>query len=147
MVHCVSSLLKYPVYRPRIGDREKQYVNACLDSTWISSKGQFIELFEKKFADFIDVPFATSVCNGTVALHLALLALGIQPGDEVIVPSFTYIASVNAIVHAGATPVLVDSLSSTWQVDPQEIEKKITQRTKAIMAVHLYGGACDMDSI
>lgn len=146
MTECISSL-KYPVYRPRLGSREKQYVNACLDSTWISSKGPYIEEFEKKFAEYIDVPFSTTVCNGTVALHLALVAIGIGPGDEVIVPSFTYIASVNAIVHAGAIPVFVDTLASSWQMDPNDIKKKITLRTKAVMAVHLYGGACDMHSI
>jgi len=139
--------LRYPLYSPSLGELEKKYVNDCLDSSWISSKGTYIQRFEQKFAQMTGVRYATSVCNGTVALHLALLAIGIQPGDEVIVPTFTYIASVNAIVHAGAKPVFVDSLLSSWQMDPEEIEKKITPSTKAIMAVHLYGRACNMRKI
>jgi len=136
-----------PVYQPSITSLEKRYVNECLDSSWISSKGKYVNLFEKSFANKTGVDYATSVCNGTVALHLALLALGIGPGDEVIVPTFTYIASVNAIVYCGATPIFVDCLEDTWQVDPEDISKKITSKTKAIMIVHLYGQSCDMDSI
>jgi perosamine synthetase len=119
----------------------------CLDSTWISSKGKFIGLFEDGFARTVTARHATSVCNGTVALHLALLALGIGPGDEVIVPTLTYIASVNAIAYTGATPVFVDSLADTWQMDPEDVRRKLTPRTRAIMAVHLYGHPCDMDSL
>lgn len=136
-----------PVYQPSITDLEKQYVNECLETSWISSKGKYVNLFEKSFAEKTGINYATTVCNGTVALHLALLALGIGPGDEVIVPTFTYIASVNAIVYCGATPVFVDCLEDTWQVDPEDILKKITSKTKAIMIVHLYGQSCDMDSI
>lgn len=138
---------KIPVYKPWLNGNEKKYVNECLDSTWISSKGEFITKFEQSFADYIDIKYAASVCNGTVALHLALISLGIGPGDEVIVPTLTYIASVNAIMYTGAVPVFVDSLSSTWQMDPAEVEKKITSKTKAIMVVHLYGHPCDMDAI
>ena len=90
---------------------------------------------------------ATSVCNGTMALHLALVALGIGPGDEVIVPTLTYIASVNAITYTGAAPVFVDSLPDTWQMDPEDVRMKITPNTKAIMAVHLYGHPCDMEAL
>jgi len=136
-----------PVYQPSITDLEKKYVNDCLETSWISSKGKYVNLFEKSFAEKTDIKYATTVCNGTVSLHLALLSLGIGPGDEVIVPTFTYIASVNAIVYCGATPVFVDSLEETWQVDPEDIVKKITSKTKAIMIVHLYGQSCDMDSI
>src|SRR5690606_28080329 len=106
--------------------REKEYVNQCLDSTWISSKGEFIGKFETRFAAYIGANHATTVCNGTVALHLALEALQIGAGDEVIVPSLTYVASVNTIIQAGATPVFVDSLENSWQVDPKDIERKIT---------------------
>lgn len=136
-----------PVYRPYFTGREKEYVNKCLDSSWISSKGEFITKFEKQFAGYIGAPHATTACNGTVALHLALAALGLRPGDEVIVPTLTYVASVNAIVQAGATPVFVDSLDSTWQMDPEDVHRKITRRTKAVMAVHLYGLPCDMKSL
>ena len=136
-----------PVYKPSITDLEKEYVNDCLDSSWISSRGKYVDLFEKSFSQKTKVNYSLTVCNGTVALHLALLTLGIGPGDEVIVPTFTYIATVNAIVYCGATPVFVDSLEETWQVDPEDISKKITSKTKAIMVVHLYGQPCDMDSI
>lgn len=136
-----------PVYRPYFTGREKEYVNRCLDSTWISSKGEFIERFESKFANYVGASHATSVCNGTAAIHLALEALGLGPGDEVIVPSLTYVASVNTIVHAGATPVFVDSLEADWQMDPDDVRRKITPRTKAVMAVHLYGLPCDMDQL
>jgi perosamine synthetase len=139
--------MKIPVYQPSITNLEKQYVNDCLDSSWISSKGKYVNLFENSFATKTGVKYATSVCNGTVALHLALLALGIGPGDEVIVPTFTYIASVNTIVYCGATPIFVDCLEDTWQVDPEDVAEKITSKTKAIMIVHLYGQSCDMDAI
>jgi len=136
-----------PVYKPSLSGREREYVNECLTTEWISSKGRFVPEFEGQFASRIGVQHATSVCNGTVALHLALVALGIGPGDEVIVPTLTYIASVNAISYTGATPVFVDSLPDTWQMDPQDVRSRITPRTKAIMAVHLYGHPCDMDAL
>lgn len=136
-----------PVYQPFFSGREKEYVNQCLDSTWISSKGEFIGRFESGFLDFIDARHATTVCNGTVAIHLALVALGIGPGDEIIVPTLTYIASVNTIIQAGAKPVFVDSLEQSWQIDPEDVRRKITPNTKAIMVVHLYGLPCDMDAI
>lgn len=136
-----------PVYRPSLSGREREYVNQCLDSSWISSKGSFIQKFEQGFAAYIGSKQATSVSNGTVALHLSLVALGIGPGDEVIVPTFTYIASVNAIAYTGATPIFVDSDPETWQIDPKEVERKLSPRTKAIMAVHLYGHPCDMDAL
>lgn len=136
-----------PVYQPSLAGNEKLYVNECLDSTWISSKGQFLDRFEESFADYTGVRHATAVCNGTVAIHLALLALGIGPGDEVIVPTLTYIASVNAIAYTGAAPVFVDSLRDSWQLDPEDVIRKITPRTRAIMAVHLYGHPADMDRI
>ncbi len=138
---------KYPVYQPSLGKKEKENVLECLDSTWISSKGKFITQFENSFSEFIGVKHSAAVCNGTVAIHVALLALGIGEGDEVIVPSFTYIASVNAIKYTGAKPVFLDSDISTWQIDAVKIEEKITNRTKAIMAVHLYGQPCEMDLI
>lgn len=136
-----------PVYQPIFSGREKEYVNQCLDSTWISSKGEFIGRFENSFAEYIGANHATTVSNGTVAIHLALEALGIGPGDEVIVPTLTYIASVNTIIQAGATPVFVDSLEQSWQIDPQDVKQKITPRTKAVMAVHLYGLPCDMTAL
>jgi perosamine synthetase len=140
-------MIKIPVYQPSLSQLEKDYVNDCLDTTWISSKGKYISLFEEEFAKFTNIKYAAATCNGTTALHLSLLAMGIKKGDEVIVPSFTYIASVNAIRYCQATPVFVDSLSSNWQIDPNDIICKITPQTKAIIPVHLYGHPCDMDSI
>jgi perosamine synthetase len=136
-----------PVYQPDLRGNEKKYVNECLDTSWISSRGRFVGEFEARFAERIGVPHAASVCNGTVALHLALLALGIGPGDEVLVPTLTYIASVNAVTYTGATPVFVDSLRDTWQMDPEDARRHITPRTRAILPVHLYGHACDMDAL
>ncbi len=140
-------MYKYPVYQPSLTGNEKKYVNECMESTWISSKGKFINDFEQAFADYINIQYATAVSNGTVAIHLALTALGIGIGDEVIVPTFTYIASANPIVQLGAVPVFVDSLKDTWQMNPLDIRAKITSKTKAIMVVHLYGHPCDMDEI
>ncbi|TBR61423.1 perosamine synthetase [Westiellopsis prolifica IICB1] len=140
-------MYKIPIYKPSLLGNEKKYVNDCLDSNWISSKGKYVSLFEREFAKYVNVKHATGVCNGTVALHLALLALGIDSGDEVIVPTLTYIASVNTIVYTGATPIFVDSLPDTWQINPQEIRRNITNRTKAILVVHLYGHPCEMSVI
>lgn len=136
-----------PIYQPSLTGNEKKYVSECLESTWISSKGKFLKEFEEKFACYTGIKYALGVCNGTVALHLALVALGIGPGDEVIVPTLTYIASVNTITYTGATPVFVDSLQTTWQMDPEDVRHKITPRTRAIMVVHLYGHPCNMDEI
>lgn len=138
---------KYPVYQPSLGKKEKENVLECLNSTWISSKGKFITQFENSFSEFIGVNHSAAVCNGTVAIHVALLSLGIGDGDEVIVPSFTYIASVNAIKYTGAKPVFVDSDLLTWQIDSTKIEDRITKNTKAILVVHLYGLPCEMDAI
>jgi perosamine synthetase len=139
--------IKFPVYRPSLSGKEKEYVDECLDSSWISSRGKFVEKFENEFAQYVGAKHATAVNSGTAALHLAMLALGIGPGDEVIVPTLTYVASVNAIAYVGATPVFVDSLRSTWQMDPEDVSRKLTNRTRAIMVVHLYGHVCDMDSL
>ena len=138
---------KIPVYEPVLGPDVRQNVLECVDSSWISSRGKFVDQFEREFAAFVSAERAASVCNGTVALHLAMLALNVKPGDEVIVPTFTYIASVNAIAYVGATPVFVDSLAETWQVDPQDIRRKISPRTRAIVAVHLYGQPAAMSPI
>ncbi|AIL66189.1 UDP-4-amino-4-deoxy-L-arabinose--oxoglutarate aminotransferase (plasmid) [Rickettsiales bacterium Ac37b] len=136
-----------PVYKPWLNGNEKLYVNQCLDSSWISSKGEFIERFEKEFCCYTKSNYATTVTNGTVALHLGLKALNIGIGDEVIVPTLTYIASINTIIQSGATPIFVDSLEHTLQMDSNDILRKITPKTKAIMVVHLYGLPCDMATI
>ena len=138
---------RIPVYFPDLSGNEKKYVNDCIDSSWISSKGKYVKLFEEAFSRYIGTKYGISVSNGTVALQLALLMLKIEAGDEVIVPTFTYIATVNAIKYIGAVPVFVDSVDSTWQMDSNNIKEKITRKTKAIIAVHLYGHPCDMESI
>lgn len=136
-----------PLAEPRLDGNELAYVTDCISTNWISSQGKYVNQFEDMFSEYTCGNEAIAVSNGTVALHLALEALGVGNGDEVIVPDFTFAASVNAILHAGATPVLVDVDIETWTIDVREIEKAITNKTKAIMPVHLYGHPCDMDAI
>ena len=142
-----SSPIIIPVYRPDLTGNEKAYVNQCLDSTWVSSKGEFIDRFQVDFARFIGAQNVVAVSNGTVALHLALLGVGIGPGDEVIVPSLTYVAAVNAVRYVGATPVFADADAKTWQVNPSHVARLVTPRTRAILAVHTYGQACDLAAL
>ena len=136
-----------PVYRPDLSGNERAYVLECIDTSWISSNGSFTGRFEQAVAEATGAAHAIAVCNGTVALHLALHVLGLGPGDEVIVPTFTYIASVNTIVQTGATPVFAESRRSDWLIDVDDVERRITPRTKAILPVHLYGYACDMPAL
>jgi len=136
-----------PVYQTTLSGNESKYVNSCLETAWISSKGEYVGRFEDAFVQYFHGGSATSVCNGTVALHLALHALGIGEGDEVIVPTLTYIASVNAVAYVGATVVFVDSELESWNLDVLQVEAKITDKTKAVMAVHLYGAVCDMTAL
>ncbi len=139
--------IKIPLYSPYISKNQKKYVNQCLDTNWISSKGQFVNSFEDKFSLYTSSKYSVAVSNGTVAIHLAMLALGIKDGDHVLVPSFTYIAPVNAIKYVGATPVFVDSNPDDLQMDLQDLEKKITKDTKAILAVHVYGQPGEMNKL
>ena len=139
--------IKIPVYKPSLSGNEIKYVTDCLNSTRISSKGPYIDKFENEFSNFLKIKYSTTVSNGTVALHLALLCLGVKEGDEVIVPTLTYIASVNAINYVGAKPIFVDADLLTWNIDVDAIEAKISKKTKAIIIVHLYGACCDMDKI
>ena len=136
-----------PVAEPSFDDKELQYVSECVLTGWISSAGKFVRQFEEAMADFCDSDYAVSTSSGTTALHLALLALEIGEGDEVIVPSLTFIATANAVTYTGAKSVFVDSEPETWNIDPEKIEKAITPRTKAIIPVHLYGHPADMDPI
>jgi perosamine synthetase len=138
---------RIPIYQPDLSGNERRYVLDCVESGWISAIGKYTGQFEQMVADFTGISNAVAVCNGTVALHLALQCLDIGPGDEVIVPTFTYIASVNTIAQTGATPVFVDSRASDWLIDLSDVAAKITPRTKAIMAVHLYGAMCDMPGL
>ncbi|HEY7161543.1 MAG TPA: DegT/DnrJ/EryC1/StrS family aminotransferase, partial [Acidobacteriota bacterium] len=136
-----------PVSAPVLNGNERKYVLDCLDTTWISSNGKYIEQFEKSFAAFCQTKHALSCCNGTVALHLALMALGLKPEDEVLVPTLTFVATANAVAYCGARPVFLDSDPDTWNLDVSTIEKKITARTKGIVAVHLYGNPVDMAAL
>jgi perosamine synthetase len=135
------------VSHPWFPGREKEYVNECLDTMWISSIGKFIGRFEEEFARNCGARNAIAICNGTAALHLAMLATGAGPDSEIIAPTLTYVAAVNAIRYCGAKPVLVDSDPITMNLDPALIERRITPRTKGIIAVHLYGHPADMDPI
>lgn len=132
---------------PVFNGNEKKYLNECIDTGWVSANGRFIDEFQKKFAEFCEVKYALACSNGTVTLHLAMVALGIGPGDEVIMPTLTYIATANAVRYCGAKPVFVDSDPLTWNIDPARIEAAVTSRTKAIIPVDLYGLACDMTAI
>lgn len=136
-----------PVAAPALVGNEKSYVLDCLESTWISSSGKYIERFESAFAEFCQTRYALSCCNGTVALHLALLALGVGSDDEVIVPTLTYVATANAVTYCGARPVFIDSEPETWNLDPTLLERLITPRTKGVIVVHLYGHPVDMDPV
>ncbi|HXB40142.1 MAG TPA: DegT/DnrJ/EryC1/StrS family aminotransferase [Bacteroidia bacterium] len=136
-----------PVNEPLLNGNEKKYLNECIDTGWISSEGPFLKKFEEEFAKKVTRSHAVAVCNGTAALEIAVEALGIGKGDEIIMPAFTIISCASAIIKMGAVPVLVDSDLQTWNMDVSQIEKKITPKTKAIMAVHIYGLPCDMDTI
>lgn len=132
------------LYKPRITSLTKKYVNDCLNSSWISSKGKFIKLFEKSFQKFTKINYCTSVSNGTVGLHLALLALNIKKNDQVIVPTFTYVASVNCIKYVGAKPIFIDSSLETFQINIEDLNKIINKNTKAIIVPHLYGNVTNL---
>ena len=136
-----------PVYQPEIGDLEKAYVNDCLETSWISSLGKYVERFEAEVARASGVAHGVAVSNGTVALHLAHHCLELKPGDEVLVPSFTYVASVNTIAQTGARPVFVESRADDWLIDVEDARSKVTRRTRGIVAVHLFGAVCDMDAV
>jgi perosamine synthetase len=136
-----------PVAMPNLEGNELKYVTDAVMSTWISSSGKYITDFEREFPSYIGAEFGVSTSNGTVALSLALLALGVGDGDEVIVPDLTFAATINAVLHVNATPVIVDVEKDSWCIDPGEIKKAITDKTKAIIPVHLYGQSCDMSAI
>lgn len=143
----MSDMFTIPVYEPFLSEDERNLLINAFDSTWISSNGKYLDQFEDEFSQFCGVDHTIAVANGTVALHLALLALGIGPGDEVIVPSFTYIASVNCIKYVGATPVFVDVDPETWAISAGDVRAKLTKRTKCVICVHLYGVPADIVDI
>ena len=136
-----------PVNEPLLDGNEKKYLAECIDTGWISSEGPFVSRFEETTASFFDNHYGIAVCNGTAALETALFALGVTRGDEVIMPTFTIISCAIACIRLGAKPVLVDIDPDTWTMDADQIESKITKRTKVIMPVHIYGHPVDMDKI
>jgi perosamine synthetase len=136
-----------PVNRPLLDGMEETYLRECIETGWVSSEGPFVQRFEEGMARLIGRRFAAAVTNGTAALELALHALRVGPGDEVILPSFTIISCAAAILRCGATPVLVDSHRDTWNMDPIQVAARVTPRTRAIMVVHIYGLPVDLDPI
>ena len=138
---------KISLYNPSINSIEKKNVIQCLRDNWISSKGKFVNQFEKSFKKKFNYKYATVTTNGTTALHLALLALDIKKNDEVIVPNLTYVAPVNSVSYVGAKPILIDVDNETWLMNYETIVKNITKKTKAIILVHLYGFAYDFKII
>lgn len=141
------SKYRYSIAEPDIGEDELLAVTAAIKSNWISGIGPFVREFERKFAQWIGVKYGVATANGTVALHLALAALGVGPGDEVLVPDLTFAATINAVLYAGAKPVIVDVHPDYWCINPDLVRKFITPRTKAMIVVHLYGHPCDMKPI
>jgi len=139
--------IHFPVSAPCLKGNEFKYLVDAFMSTWISSTGEYVTRFEEGFSRYCDCDLGVSTSNGTTALHLALMALGIGPGDEVIVPGLTFAATINAVLHANARPVIVDIDRQSWTIDPKEIQKAVTPRTKAVIPVHLYGQPCRMDEI
>ncbi len=135
------------VCEPLLAGNEQKYVLDCLKTNWISSSGPYLKKFEEGFSRYCGVKHGIGVCNGTVALHLAYAALGVGPGDEVIMPTLTIASTVFAALYCGARPVFVDVQPDTWNMDPDQLEAKITRKTKAIVPVHMYGHPCDMDAI
>ncbi|MDD5178463.1 MAG: aminotransferase class I/II-fold pyridoxal phosphate-dependent enzyme [Candidatus Nanoarchaeia archaeon] len=145
--HLANPIKNIPVAEIFLDGNELEYLSDCLNTNWISSAGEYIKRFEEEFSSFIGCRYGVATANGTDALHLALASLDIKEGDEVIIPSLTFIATANAVRYCNATPVFVDSEKMSWNLDPKKIEEKITPRTRAIIPVHLYGNPCDISEI
>jgi perosamine synthetase len=139
--------MRYPVAAPDLSGNELEYVTECISSSWISSNGRFIEEFENRVAEFVGCRYAVATCNGTAALHLALVSLGVKPGDEVIVPTLTYVATANAVTYCGARPVFADCDPRTWNLCPEAVRRLLSRKTRGIIPVHLYGLPCDMEPL
>lgn len=144
---CRDENIHMALAQPQLCGNEYKYLMDAFLSTWISSTGKYITRFEESFAEYCGVKYGVATSNGTTALHLALMALGIGKGDEVIVPDLTFAATINAVLYTGATPVIVDIEENSWCIDPDEVEKAVTPRTKAVIPVHIYGQPCDMGKI
>jgi perosamine synthetase len=138
---------RIPVFRPWIAHAARTYVLDCLDTGWLSSMGAYVRRFEADFAKLCDAGYGVATSSGTTALHLALAAAGIGPGDEVIVPALTFVATANAVVYTGARAVIADVDPATWTLDPADVARRRTPRTRAVIAVHLYGHPADLDAL
>jgi len=136
-----------PVCQPTLEGNERKYVLECMDTNWISSRGKFVDEFEEGFSHYCGVRFGITTNSGTTALHLALATMGLEEGNEVIIPSFTMISTANAVSYLGAKPIPVDVDPDTWNIDPDKIEAKITEKTRAIIPIHTYGHPADMDRL
>jgi perosamine synthetase len=136
-----------PVNVPLLKGNERKYLNECIETGWISSEGPFVKKFEDEFAKLVNKKYAISVTNGSAALEAAISALNLKKGDEVILPTFTIISCVSPLIRLGITPIFIDSYDDTWNMDISQIEDKITVKTKAIMAVHIFGLSVDMDPL
>jgi perosamine synthetase len=143
----VNDLEQIAVCEPLIGGRELEYVTDAIKTGWISSSGGYVDKFEKKFAEYLGVRHAITTTSGTTALHLALVAAGVGPEDEVLIPAFTMVATAAAVCYTGALPVLVETDPVSWNLDPADVARKVSPRTKAIIPVHVYGHSCDMDAL
>lgn len=143
----MAKIKSIPIAEPWLGTQERRLIEECTKSGWVSSKGPFVGAFERVFADYCGVKHGVATSSGTTALHLALACLDIGPGDEVIVPTLSFIATANPVTYCGAKPVFVDSLPDTWNLDPAGVEKAVTRRTRAIIVVHLFGHPAHMDEI
>lgn len=143
----IYRLHRIPVLEPLLGGNELEYVTECIKTNWISSQGKYVKKFEEEIKDYTESKYALAVSNGTVALHLALVSLGIGPGDEVIVPDITFGATLNAVILAGATPVILDVEEDSWNLSVELLKKNISSRVKAIIPVHIYGVPCNMTEI
>lgn len=136
-----------PISNTTLEGKELEYLTDCIESGWISSLGKYVSEFENNFSNYLSTKYSLTCSNGTTALHLALLSLGIGPGDEIIAPSLTFIATINAILYCRAKPVFVDIVPVTWCLDPEDVKQKISKNTKVILPVHLYGNPADMSEL
>jgi perosamine synthetase len=143
----MARIKQIPIAEPWLGSNERQLLSECVRTGWVSSQGRFVGEFEDAFASYCGVKYGVATASGTSALHLALACLDVGPGDEVIVPTLSFIGTANPVTYCGATPVFVDSVPDTWNLDPAAVKRAITRRTRAIIVVHLYGHAAHMDEI
>jgi len=139
--------MQVPVNEPLLDGNEKKYLIECIETGWISSEGPFVKTFEEKLASYFNRKYGVAVCNGTIAIDIAIDALDLQAGDEIILPSFTIISCLAGLVRKGCIPIFIDQNPATWNMEVSQIESKITSRTKAIMVVHIYGLPVDMDPV